>query len=145
MAASQDRKAPHKGPIRSINHGGVNGGSRIFAGTLVSRDSGGYIIPSTSSTAPPCGVALQEANNTAGSDGDISCEYGKGVFGLINHGSTPVTIANVEEVCFVSDNQTVGTSAVGNVIAGVLIEIDPDDGLAYVLVGDAFVQNEAQT
>ena len=146
MAASKDRKAPRKGELRYENHGPVDAGKKIYQGTMVSHEANtGLMIPSTSTTASPAGCALEQADNTGLGDGATRCKYGEGVFGFINDATNPVTAAMVGNVCFVKDDQTVGATAVGNVIAGKVMEISDDDDLVYVLVGDAFVLNEAQT
>lgn len=51
----------------------VDGGSRIYEGTLVAQltGTGAVVRYSTAATGPCIGVALNEANNTSGNDGDV--------------------------------------------------------------------------
>ncbi len=68
--------------LDSIGNGGihtfhlpVDGGSRIFKGTLLSQlTATGMIVPySTASSGVCVGVAQHEADNTSGADGDLRC------------------------------------------------------------------------
>lgn len=82
----------------------------IYEGTLVFINSSGYAVGIVASGANPfAGVAIKEADNSAGQDGDVDCEvWTDGVFELEGSGFSQATVgADI----YASDNYTVVTSS----------------------------------
>ena len=81
----------------------------IYGGSIVCSNSSGYLVPgSTSTSLVARGVAKEQVDNSAGSDGDLKCKFRMGVFSFGNSSSTDeITITEIGDVCFIVDDQTV--------------------------------------
>lgn len=113
---------------------GVDGGSKIYKGALVALNAAGYLVPgATASTLLAQGVAAQQADNTSGADGAISCLVETGVFKFAN-GSSSIAATDVGKACFIVDDQTVHlTSGSGTRSpAGVIVGVDSDGVRVHV-------------
>lgn len=104
---------------------------KIFAGALVARNASGYLTnASDAANLKVRGVMKEEVDNSGGSAGDLSGELETGVFKFANSGTNALTIANLEGVCYVEDNDTVSSSGGTNSIkAGKVVAIDEDGGV----------------
>ena len=100
----------------------VDGGSIIYAGTLVCENAAGFAIPAsdTDGLSGVLGVALETRDNVGGSDGDTSVPVRSGV--LADVVATSITAAMRGQMMFVVDDQTVDNSAgsTNKIPAGIL-------------------------
>lgn len=84
----------------------------IFAGALVAINASGYLVPaSANTTLKVVGVATAELNTTGLSNGakELEVDYGIALFA----NSDTIATANVEDDCYVVDDQTVAKSPGG--------------------------------
>lgn len=88
----------------------VKASTKILDGTLVYLTAGGYADDDTATGVNGfVGIANGEADNTSGSDGDITVEvFAEGDFVLVGAGT--YTQANVGDVIYGDDNYTINTS-----------------------------------
>lgn len=96
----------------------VNGGSRIYAGSLVMVDADGFARPAAAlaSNGGCIGVAIAEANNTNGADGDIDVVVEQGQFLFT---ATSAAQTNLNELFYAStDNDVDETQGVNEPVAG---------------------------
>lgn len=125
------------GPLPSRFHDPVKGGVRIFLGALVALSTTGYAQPAAAGVGLVArGVALQEVNNTDGSDGDVSVETEAGCFPFENSSSTDeITDADIGKLCYIVDDQTVAktSNAGARSVAGLVVQVDSRG--VWVLVG----------
>lgn len=92
--------------------------TRIYEGTLVYINSGGYADDDTASGANAFGgISIREVDNSSGSNGDLDVEcWTEGVFVLTGSG---FTIADVGKAAFGSDNYTINVAGTGSRIGKV--------------------------
>ena len=96
----------------------VAASTTIYAGSLVCINTSGYAVAAANTAGYKLvGVAREQADNSAGSNGDINVEVSRA--GAFEFASTGLTIAKVGDPVYISDDQTVSTSA-ANVYAGVI-------------------------
>lgn len=88
----------------------VAGSTTIYANSLVCLNTSGYAVPAAdTANFKFLGVASENVDNGAGSDGDKNVRvWRKGVFELA---SSSMAITNIGDAVFVLDDQTVGTAA----------------------------------
>lgn len=117
MAALTKDRATEKreGKIDKIE---VAASTKIYAGSLVCRNSSGYLIPAANTAGNVfAGVANEYIDNSAGAAGDLSCEVSlDGAFKLVG---ASLTRADIGKRVYVSDDQTV-TLTPGVVYCGIL-------------------------
>lgn len=115
----------------------VKDGAVIYDGALVCIDSAGLAIAATTTAGLiVAGVAVKGFDNTDGTDGALGaaparyCEVERGKSWSFLCAGSPIA----GEVVYVVDDNNVTTVA-GNVIAGVLLEPDPENtGRWYVFI-----------
>lgn len=92
----------------------------IYAGAMVCLNSSGYAIPAADAAGNVLiGVALEQADNAAGSSGDITVRVR--TTGVFDFAASSITQAHVGDVMYVVDDQTVDETSPGNsVVAGIL-------------------------
>ena len=141
MTATKNRNTPHRlGLSRGLL---VAAAAECFAGTIAVINADGYTEPGTTATGlTAAGVFEHYQENKDGADGDQVVEVKRGNFHFANSaGADEITAADIGQVCFIVDDQTVakidGTatrSAAGIVDdvddAGVWVNIDPTNGVA---------------
>lgn len=107
----------------------VKAATQIFKGSLVCADTTGFAVPGSDTAGQIfLGVAIEDADNTAGANGDVSVRVmARGVFSFAKGGS--VTQSNLGGPLYIVDDQTVAVAAaVGNDIqAGRLEGFDGAD------------------
>lgn len=126
-ALTDNRSTPERtGELVSMN---VASGSVIYAGALVCENGSQYAVPASDSAGyVVIGKAMQKVDNSgvnykaAGNPVEVR----RGVFRWVN-GDT-FTDANVGDLAYVKDDQTVQTaaSATHDIVAGVIIDVDSD-------------------
>lgn len=132
MVLAADRKTKER--LGTRYNFGVDGGSQIFAGSLVGLNALGFLVPASASVAIRIvGMALENVDNTDGSDGDLLCEVAAGIFAWENSaGGDEITLANgVGRTVYAVDDETVALTegASGNrPVAGVVVDVN-DDGV----------------
>jgi hypothetical protein len=126
-ALDQDRNTPARdGSVLSMP---VAGAKRIYAGALVARDASGYATPgATATTLMGIGRAEAQADNSSGSDGDMTVQVRKGVFRFANDGTDTVTRAHVGQDCYIVDDQSVASNdgAGTRSVAGKVFDVDTE-------------------
>ncbi len=120
----------------------VDGGSHIYAGTLVAQLGTGMLVPaSTSSAGPAIGVALHEADNTDGADGALRCKvsYGK-IYCFANGENTDAVseATTMYAIVYAGDDHTIFDNDASSTLkpAGRFMGMEPD-GKVRVFVGMA--------
>lgn len=106
-ALTKDRNTPRlQGDDRQ---GLAAAGTLIHAGAIVMRNAAGYLIKGATATgAVAVGRAEDRVDNSAGQNGDAAVPYRPGVYRYENSASADeLTIADINKVCFVVDDQTV--------------------------------------
>jgi hypothetical protein len=129
----------HLGPDYSAE---VYQSSKIYMGSIVCMNSSGYAVKgSTSTSLIALGVANAQADNSSGSDGDISVSYREGVFSFGNSsGADEITEAERGQACYIVDDQTVAkTDGTGTrSVAGCVVGLDEFGGV-MVRFGNRYV------
>ena len=125
-ALTEDRNTPQRdGRTYSFE---VAGSTKIYAGSLVALNSSGYATPgATSTTLVAVGMAIEQVDNSSGSDGDENVTVQAGIFRFGNStGGDEITIAEIGDACYIVDDQTVaktdGTST--RSVAGIVVDVD---------------------
>jgi hypothetical protein len=102
----------------------------IYKGALVSFESGGYAAPLTAGELF-AGIAYEECDNSAGSDGDKSVKcHTQGDF---EHALSGATIANIGAACYASDDGTLTLTAENNTFVGYVVDV-PSSGTVIVRI-----------
>jgi hypothetical protein len=132
MALTEDRsiQARHTGRLVPLQ---VAAGAVIHLGAIVAVDAAGWAVPAAAIAGQAvAGVAQERVDNTHGGNGARTVCVQKGVFGLANSASNPLTQAHVGRTAYVEDDGTVANASAANqVVAGVVDELG-DHGLVYV-------------
>lgn len=113
----------------------VAAATKLLAGVLWALDGNNRLVNASDAAARRVvGIGRDEVDNSAGAAGDLNGDAHVGIFKLVN-GAAALTLAHKDKVCFVEDNQTVGSSPGTNgVVAGIVRAIDADGGV-WVEVG----------
>jgi hypothetical protein len=114
----------------------VAGGVRIFAGAMVALDGSGHAVAARKQPGIRArGMALREADNRQGGDGDCYVEVESGCFGLKTDGQ--MSRHDIGREVYFADDQTVTASSDGLSLAGILKDLEGEghDAIAWVLVG----------
>lgn len=94
----------------------------IYKGAICTFDATGYAEPGTDSTGLSfAGIAIEQADNSSGSSGDIEVRcYTEGVFLLTHSGLDQTDLGNL---VYVADDQTVDDGGGDNFTAvGIMVE-----------------------
>ena len=121
VALTQDRKSQRRDGDQFSD--GVVTGQKIFLGSLVCLNGNGFARPAADTAGYRIrGVALEQVDNTSGSNGDKTVTTRKGVYLFEASG---LTIADLGEPMYVVDDQTVSKAATtNNIHAGILVGIE---------------------
>ncbi|MBV6636421.1 MAG: hypothetical protein KI788_10995 [Mameliella sp.] len=106
-ALTADRNTPRfEGDIRQ---GDVAASTLIYAGALVMRDASGNLVEGQTATGLiGAGRAEERVDNSAGSAGDLTCDYRPGIYRFANSAAADeITKAEIGDVCYAVDDQTV--------------------------------------
>jgi hypothetical protein len=108
-ALTMNRYTKHRDGVLSAHP--VLAGARIFKGSLVCAGAEGYAKPGADTANTTfLGVAIEEADNTAGASGALSVRVqALGVFSFAK--TTGITQASLGATVYVKDDQTVGLAA----------------------------------
>lgn len=126
-ALAKDRKFALTTILRS-GLGKVAASTRIYEGALLCRNTAGFIVPAADAAGNKgVGIALESVDNTSGSNGAKTIQFGVGQFKALNDGTNPVVQAQMHGLCYAQDDQTVrGTATANNCFMGVVAAIDTD-------------------
>jgi hypothetical protein len=106
----------------------VKASSLIYGGALVVLDSSGWAVKASTATGLVVrGVAIAEADNSAGANGTINVETERGVFRFANSASTDaITRAEIGDACYIVDDQTVAKTDGSSTrsVAGTIVDLD---------------------
>lgn len=101
----------------------VAASTKIYQGAIVCLNSSGLAVPaSTATTLKAIGRAEELADNSAGLASAISVKVVRGVFRYVNGES--ITLANVNETAYLTDDQTVCLTGTGKSVAGIIRDVD---------------------
>jgi hypothetical protein len=107
----------------------VAAATKIFVGSIVGFNAAAAYATKglTSTTFKSVGVAIEQADNTAGAAGDIRVKVRRGVWRFANSAAGDlITLADVNSDCYVVDDQTVaktnGTAT--RSVAGKIRDVD---------------------
>lgn len=112
----------------------VAAATKTLKGVLAALDGNNRLVNASDAAARRVvGLHEDETDNSAGAAGDLNSNIEIGCFKLDN-GANALTDAHIGQVCFVEDNQTVGSSPGTNgVVAGLVAKVDADG--VWVFVG----------
>lgn len=127
-ALTASRNTPMK--YRSLIGFPVAANVKIFAGALVALNAQGYLVPGAASTTLRYpGRAEEFCDNTGGADGDKTATVRRGAaFKFANAATDPVAQADVGNLVYILDDQTVAKTNAGNTLspAGYLLAVEVD-------------------
>jgi hypothetical protein len=106
----------------------VAAATKLFQGGMVGLDGSGNAVKAAPAVATMRGVAMDTADNTDGSAGDIKVTVKRGAF-LFSQ--TGLDRTDIGADVFVVDDNTVGAS--GTLIAGKLLDIEPAGAWVEIL------------
>ncbi len=111
----------------------------VFAGAMVMRNASGFLSQGqTAADLVGVGVAEADANNADGADGDAFVRYRLGSFRLENStAADEITIADIGQVAFAVDDQTVAKTDGGATRSPAGIIDDVDAGGVWVRFDEA--------
>lgn len=125
-ALSKDRNTPRL--EGDILRGTVAAATTIFAGALVMRNAAGDLIEGQTATGlVGVGRAEERVDNSAGSAGDLTCDYRPGIYPFANSaGADEITKADIGALAYAVDDQTVAKTdgSSSRSPAGVVVMID---------------------
>lgn len=98
----------------------VAASSKIYKGSLVTVNSSGYVNRAVGTDKRVVGVAYETADNSSGANGAITCRlWRRGAFQFNCSGFAQ---SNVGDKVYVTDDNTVQTSATSTIQVGVVTE-----------------------
>lgn len=123
----------------SVTEMGIEAGETIYLGGLVSGSASGHAKAATLTAGDIVfGVSESpEQDNSAGSDGDLTCNVRRGAaYWLSNSSSNPISLAQRGKNAFLEDDEYVRdyVPAGVNVPVGIVLDVDTNKGV-LVLVG----------
>lgn len=109
-------------------------GVKIHQGAIVVLTSAGYAKPAVTGTGLlAVGIARETVDNTAGASGDVSIEIEEMIVGCKNSaGGDEITIAELGELVYLVDDETVAKTSAGGTrsVAGIARKLE--GGLVFV-------------
>lgn len=120
-ALTKDRKTVYKdGDLVAYP---VKASTEIFLGAMVCIDATGYAIPGSDTAGLEfVGVSQENADNSAGANGDISVQVR--ARGVHEFAASGLAITDVGADMYISDDQTVAASTTNSILAGKLKVFD---------------------
>jgi hypothetical protein len=110
---------------------------KVYAGSIGVINSSGYLTKGSTATGLKCvGRIIEQVDNSAGSAGDLRADVENGIFCFGNSGSSDaITLAQVGNVCYIVDDQTVAKTSGGGTRSPAGIIEDVDSGGVWVRMG----------
>jgi hypothetical protein len=154
-ALTQDRESPQYGtfePYPTLLSYGVAANTTIYAGAMVALNASGYAVPASSVAAlKVIGRCERDVVNQTtagagiGTNGALNVQIRQGVFAYNNpsSGADNITIANLFQNCYASDDNTLtltdggGTRPLAGTIYGIGGNVGPSDlaGQVFAFLG----------
>ncbi|WP_322895183.1 MULTISPECIES: hypothetical protein [unclassified Yoonia] len=108
---TEGRNTPQR--IGDISAGKLAANALIYPGALLMRNAAGFILAGETATGSVgVGRAEEHLDNTGGANGDLDITFRTGVFRFANSAAADeITIADIGEVCFIVDDQTVAATS----------------------------------
>lgn len=100
---------------------------KIYAGALTVLNASGDAAPgSVATTLKAAGRCDETADNTGGAAGAILVSFRKGIFLYKNAAADPLTRADINNDCYVVDDESVGRTSGGSTrsVAGKVVDLD---------------------
>ena len=111
----------------------VAASTKIYAGSLVCLNTDGYAVPGVDTAAFTCvGVAAEQVDNSAGSNGDLTITVRSPTIALF--AASSITQAMVGTTMYVIDDQTFDNTSTNGVAAGVLVKYESTTS-GWILTG----------
>ncbi|HEY8035217.1 MAG TPA: hypothetical protein VIF37_06470 [Methylobacter sp.] len=139
MALTKDRNTPTRSgqqfsyPLAVV---------KVYAGSIGVINSSGYLTKGSTATGLKCvGLINEQVDNSAGSAGDMNGTVENGVFRWANSAAgDAITLADVGNVCYIVDDQTVAKTSGSSTRspAGIIEDVD-SDGVWVRMGQDALV------
>lgn len=125
MPLTQDRNTPRaQGDVLEPP---MNGGSTIFAGSLVCLDATGFAVPGATATTLLAVGRAEEQRVNAGADGAVTIKVRRGTFRFANSAAADaISWAEYGKQVYVVDDQTVAKTNGTNTrsVAGICRGVD---------------------
>lgn len=106
----------------------VAAATKIFAGAQVAINATNSLVPgAVSTTLQAVGVAIEQADNSAGAADAINCKVQRGVWKMANSAAGDLIERNdIGKQCYIVDDQTVALTSNGATrsVAGVIRDVD---------------------
>lgn len=138
-ALAKDRNTPRRsGGVANYPQAAV----KVYAGSIGVINSSGYLTKGSTATGLKCvGRIASQVDNSAGSAGDLYNDVEDGIFQFANSSSTDaITLAEVGQVCYIVDDQTVAKTSGSATRSPAGIIHDVDSNGVWVRIGqDALV------
>lgn len=94
--------------------------AKIYKGSLVALNAAGFVKPAAAGDKRVVGVAYETVDNASGAAGDLTIRvWREGTFEVNGSG---LTQANVGDLVYVTDDNTVTLTATGSIVVGVITE-----------------------
>lgn len=126
MAASADFDSPKR--AGDLVNRSLAASAVIYAGTLVAINAAGNAVPAADTAALKVdGFATEAKDNTGGAAGALTLDIERGIRRLNNSESNAVTVAEINQIVYVEDDQTVNKAGGTNhIAAGLCVDVDSD-------------------
>ncbi len=125
-ALTGDRNTPER--ANKIYEFPVKAAHKIFAGSIVVIEAGGFAAKGTvATTHKTVGRAEAQADNTAGANGAINVKVARGLFRFLNSSAGDlIALADIGADCYIVDDQTVAKTNGTNTrsVAGKIRDVD---------------------
>lgn len=142
VALTKGRTTPQR--VGDTRSGLVAAAAVIFQGAIVMRNAAGELVQGqAAANLVGVGMALSPADNADGAAGDLVLAYAHGRFHFANStGGDEITAANIGDLAFVLDDQTVAATNGGGTRspAGFIEDVDAQ---GVWVVFDEFLTNAA--
>ncbi|HRD86152.1 MAG TPA: hypothetical protein PLF63_13390, partial [Rubrivivax sp.] len=106
----------------------VAAATKLFAGSIVCVNASNLAVKgAVSTTLKAAGVAVAQADNSAGAAGDIRVEVERGLWLMANSASTDqIALADIGASCYIVDDQTVAKTNGSSTrsVAGIVRDVD---------------------
>lgn len=125
-ALAKDRNTPSREGARIVVP--VKAATKIYAGSLVAKESGGYAAPASKATGlAVLGRAEEQVDNSSGDDGAANVTVQRGTFKWANAAAADaVAKTEIGEDAYALDDQTVTKTKAGASKAGKILGVEPD-------------------
>lgn len=133
MALGTDRNTPlRNGDLFSV---AVAAATTIFAGALVCRNASGWAVPGATALGLRVVGRAESRVANAGANGDVSVLVRRGAFRWGNAEGDPLTAADIGNVCYLVDDETVARTSGSSTRSRAGLVLDVDDVGVWVLTG----------